>query len=461
MQTLYSRPCLGIAVVGALLLSACGGGGTIVPASSATAAAPAAQTVSFAAPSSPTVGGGTVTLSGSSSSGLPVTYTSNTTSVCTVSGSTLTVLTDGQCTLVASQAGNASYSPATAVTVSFMINGQPQTVTFAAPTPPAIGATASLSATASSSLPVSFTASPSTVCTVSGSTLTAVAAGACTVTASQGGNTQYAAAMSVSNTITIAGAPATPTPVVFSSGFTATNFGGLTAATLNGGTYGGYAGSNLDGFFCPPGTNNATELCAGQGFAGTSGATSSAFYFFQSPTIPTGEYVGLYLQAPGVTAISAAANTPGLQLTNQTSLSFMFNQNPEWYGLPNHNVVVILTLGNFYNTGTVAAPAPCNIKLETVFTPTSAAATAYTLPLSQFVVAQNCGIGTLTPSSVTAALAANAGGPVAQIDFQADGGASAITTGSPALPSSANFTTATSGGVYPSTLSLTGPVTFQ
>jgi hypothetical protein len=156
-----------------------------------------------------------------------------------------------------------------------------------------------------------------------------------------------------------------------------------------------------------------------------------------------------------VTSISGTNNTSGLQLTNQTSMSFTLNQNPEWAGLSNHNIAIILTLGNYYSVNGGA----CNVKLQTIMTPTGGAtATSYTVPLSQFVVSQNCGISSLSSSAVTAALAASAGGPVVQVDFQGDSGNSAITVGT--KTSSANTATA-ANGVYPTTIAITGGITFQ
>jgi len=403
------------------------------------------NTISFSAPSSPTVGGATVSLSGTASSSLPVTYASSTPSVCAVSGSTLTPVTDGTCTVVASQAGNTTYPAATPVTVSFSINGETQSITFASPTAPNVGSTASLAATASSGLTVAFAASPATVCTVSGTTLTAVTSGSCTITASQTGNGTYAAAASVAHTIAIN--TAAPAQLVYSSGFTAQGSG--TGLTLSGGTFGGYAGSNEDGYYC----NTSTSTWCGGGSSNGSPATSSVYFYYQPPAVATGEYVGVFVQAPGVTAVSTTANTSGVQINGQTGITFTLNQNPEWFAQINHNVLVMLTLGNFY-------AGPCNVKLQIVFTPTSVAPTTYTLPLSGFTVAQNCGLGTLTPSAVTAALAASAGGPVAQIDFQGDSGASALTPSQGTLTSSANVTNANSVG-YPTTVAITGPITFQ
>lgn len=62
------------------------------------------------------------TLSASASSGLPVTFSSTTTSVCTItSGGMLTFGSTGTCSINADQAGNAAYSPAPTVTQAFSV----------------------------------------------------------------------------------------------------------------------------------------------------------------------------------------------------------------------------------------------------------------------------------------------------------------------------------------------------
>jgi hypothetical protein len=80
---------------------------------------------------------------------------------------------------------------------------QPQIITFDAVADKVYGQPAfSISAVASSDLPVSFTASGD--CTVLGSTVTITRAGACTVTAHQAGNDNYLPAEDVSRSFTIA-----------------------------------------------------------------------------------------------------------------------------------------------------------------------------------------------------------------------------------------------------------------
>ena len=60
-----------------------------------------------------------VALTARASSGLPVSFVSTTTAICTISGSTASLHDDGTCILQANQAGDAVYAPAAIVTESF------------------------------------------------------------------------------------------------------------------------------------------------------------------------------------------------------------------------------------------------------------------------------------------------------------------------------------------------------
>ena len=82
----------------------------------------AGQTIAFGAIGQKTVSDPAFSLTGSSTSGLAVTYTSSNPAVATVSGSTVTLVGPGTTTITAAQAGNANYDPATPV-------DQPLTVT--------------------------------------------------------------------------------------------------------------------------------------------------------------------------------------------------------------------------------------------------------------------------------------------------------------------------------------------
>lgn len=83
------------------------------------------QTITFGAQAAQTYSpGGTFVISplATASSGLVVTYSSLTPAVCTVAGTTVTMVTAGTCTIAADQAGDASYYPAPQVTQNVTIN---------------------------------------------------------------------------------------------------------------------------------------------------------------------------------------------------------------------------------------------------------------------------------------------------------------------------------------------------
>ena len=98
-----------------------GAGVASAASNSVTPAAP--QTITFNNPGAQTFGT-TPTLSASSSAGggYVVTFTSSTTGVCTVSGTTLTFVTAGTCTINADQAGDSSFLAASQVSRSFTVN---------------------------------------------------------------------------------------------------------------------------------------------------------------------------------------------------------------------------------------------------------------------------------------------------------------------------------------------------
>ena len=159
------------------------------------------QTISFVPPGS-ALAGVTVPLSATASSGLPVSLSSGSPVVCTVSGLTVTTLAAGLCVMTATQDGNTDYAAATQVTRSFRVKAT-QTITFTQPGGAAAGVTVPLSATASSGLPVSFHSATPGVCTVSGKTARTLAAGTCVVTATQGGNAAYVPAADMARSFAV------------------------------------------------------------------------------------------------------------------------------------------------------------------------------------------------------------------------------------------------------------------
>jgi hypothetical protein len=91
----------------------------------------AAQTITFTNPPDKTYGDAPFGLTATASSGLPVTFTSTTTDVCTVSTSTVTLLIAGNCTIRASQDGDASWAPAPFVDRTVAVAKATLTVTAA------------------------------------------------------------------------------------------------------------------------------------------------------------------------------------------------------------------------------------------------------------------------------------------------------------------------------------------
>jgi hypothetical protein len=188
------------------------------------------QTITFGSLANQPFGTVPFTVSATASSGLPVSFASTTSAICTVSGTTVTLVAVGTCTIQATQAGNATYAAATPVNQSFQVMQASQTITFNAlanqllGTPPFV-----VSATASSGLPVSFASTTPAICTVLGAAVTLVSAGPCTIQATQAGNSNYAAALPVNQSFQVTppcSYSLSPTGQAFASG------GGLGSFTI-------------------------------------------------------------------------------------------------------------------------------------------------------------------------------------------------------------------------------------
>jgi hypothetical protein len=84
-------------------------------------AAKANQTISFGALANRPLGSPPFTVSASATSGLAVAFASTTPAVCTLNGSTVTLVTQGVCTIRAQQGGNSNYNAAPTVNRSFTV----------------------------------------------------------------------------------------------------------------------------------------------------------------------------------------------------------------------------------------------------------------------------------------------------------------------------------------------------
>lgn len=132
-------------------------------------------------------------LTATASSGLPVSYKISFVggaNVATLSGKTITINGTGVVTVVASQAGDATYSEVGNVVQTFSVNRGQQTITFATQPDRTLGDPPfTVNATASSGLPVTF--SGDTEIVVSGNTVTMIKPGLTYIEADQAGNNLY------------------------------------------------------------------------------------------------------------------------------------------------------------------------------------------------------------------------------------------------------------------------------
>jgi CSLREA domain-containing protein len=144
------------------------------------------------------------TVAATSTSGLPVTYSSS--GSCTNTGATFTMTNGtGTCTVKYDQAGNANYNSATQITESVTAQKVTPTITFGALTGKTYGdAPFTISATGGASgNPIIFGSRTPTVCSVSSNTVSILSAGTCTIRASQAGNDNYNAASDVDQSFTV------------------------------------------------------------------------------------------------------------------------------------------------------------------------------------------------------------------------------------------------------------------
>ena len=218
-----------------------------------------------------------------SDSGLTVSLTSLTPTICTVDGSgNIDPVAEGLCTVVASQAGNSSYAAAEPVTQSFPVSTKtPQAITFANPgtqltnpsSPTVITVTPTTDATGLTVLIASLTPS---ICTVgAGGAKTLIASGTCELRGTQPGDSTYAPAIPVLVSFTVnvqytltydkdGGSGTTPA--------SQTEFAGTTLTLAAQGDL------QKDGFTFGGWRINSTTYVAGGSFVITGAATAQAIW---------------------------------------------------------------------------------------------------------------------------------------------------------------------------------------
>jgi autotransporter-associated beta strand protein len=160
------------------------------------------QTINFGALADKVYGNSPFSVSATASSGLSVSFSIRS-GPATISGNTVTIAGAGTVTVRATQPGNTFYNAAPPVDQSFTVNKAAQIITFGALAARTYGDNPfTVSATASSGLLVGFNIQ-SGPATINGSTVTLTGAGTVKVRATQGGNTNYNAALPVDRSFTV------------------------------------------------------------------------------------------------------------------------------------------------------------------------------------------------------------------------------------------------------------------
>jgi hypothetical protein len=188
----------------------CGEGATLESwdwSSVAGLTSPIANSISVTStpPAIPLVGGSYTTVSGATS-GDTVVLTSATGTICTVSGTKVSFVADGTCTIDFNDPGNANYQKAAQVTQTMTVGPLANTITVnSTPTSPTEnGSTYTPVASATSGDAVAVTTATPSVCTVSSGVVSFPGNGSCTLNFNDSGNTDYVAAAQVQQTFNVA-----------------------------------------------------------------------------------------------------------------------------------------------------------------------------------------------------------------------------------------------------------------
>ncbi len=162
------------------------------------------QTITFDPIATKTFGDEPFDLSASASSGLIVSYTSSDESVAEVSGQVITIVGAGATTITAIQDGDDDFQPASSVSQVLTVDKADQAITFESIDEKNVNdAPFNLDATSTSNLAITYSSSNASVATISAGTVTIVGEGETTITASQEGNENYNAAVSIERVLVV------------------------------------------------------------------------------------------------------------------------------------------------------------------------------------------------------------------------------------------------------------------
>jgi hypothetical protein len=329
---------------------------------------------------------------------------------------TTTSLSVGSHPITASYPGDSNSLPSTSTVLTQVVNKADQFITFA----PLAGKTYgdgdfSVSATASSGLPVSFSI-VSGPATISGSTVHITGAGTVTVRASQGGNGNYNAAPDVDQSFEVAKAGQVITFAALSDKtygdppFTVSATGGgsgnpVTFGASGNCTAGGTNGSTITITGAGPCTVTASQ--AGNSNYNAAPDVSRSFTVNQATaTINVSGYTGVY-DGSAHGASGTATGVDGEDLTSLLNLGASFTNVPggtaHWTFAGNTNYApasgdVAITITKASSTTTVTCPAS-ETYTGAALTPCSVVVTGANLSLTPGAsYANNTNVGTATAS---------------------------------------------------------------
>jgi hypothetical protein len=161
------------------------------------------ELISFNAPAIKTFGDQPVTISATSTSGLPVTFVSANQAVAEVINNKLIIRDAGTVSIMATTNGNDEFWPATTAQ-NLTVNKRSQYITFGGiPAMTLNDKSYNLPATASSTLPLTVTSDNDLVATVSGLELIITGPGVANITVAQNGNNNFSAALPVTRQLVV------------------------------------------------------------------------------------------------------------------------------------------------------------------------------------------------------------------------------------------------------------------
>jgi len=307
----------------------------------------ASQTITFGTLSSQVFGAVPFTVGATASSGLTVGFASTTPAICTVSGTTVTLVAVGTCTIQATQAGNTNYAAANPVSQSFQVTQASQTISFGTLSSQVFGAAPfTVGATASSGLVVGFASTTPAICTVSGTTVALVAVGTCTIQATQAGNANYAAAAPANQSFQVTQAPVTPAAIFASTGSgqgatVGTAFAGPLQALVKDAA--GNVAPNAPVTFTGPSNGAGGMLANG---SATYMTTTNSSGVATSATVTANTIPGSYSVTATATGVTTAASfsltnlkAPALSITESHAGGFTQGQSGATYAITVGNAV--------------------------------------------------------------------------------------------------------------------------